>query len=102
MTNLKDALLLALSDFSTEVRYDYTDMQTDYNFYVYEHSDFTLEFRVSEVSFNTYRVRIAIIRNGNKYIHGTSCEIYVKTAFEAIRKAIEEAILTIKQKEDKQ
>ena len=64
--------------------------------YIYDTSDFRLEFRVRDKPYNTFRVRVDIIRNGERYTHGTSCEIYVKTAFEAIREAIKEVLIELK------
>ena len=95
MVSLKNALLHTQSDNNVDIRYRDTQASTGTQVYVYETSDFTLEFHVSEHRYATYRVGIKIIRNGQLYNHGTSCEIYVKTAFEAIRIAIKETLIEL-------
>ena len=97
--SLQDALRHTQSDAAKDINYNHTEVQSGYKVYFYETSDFTLEFRVSEKLYNTFRVRIDIIRKGQRYIHGTSCEIYVKTAYEAIRLAIKEALIELSAKE---
>ena len=99
VTTLQDALRHTQSDAAKDINYNHTEVQTGYQVYLYDTSDFTLEFRVSEKLYNTFRVRIDIIRNGERYSYGASCEIYVKTAFEAIRLAIKEALIELSEKE---
>ena len=97
--SLQDALRHTQSDNAKDIRYNHTEVQSGYQVYFYETPDFTLEFRVSEKLYNTFRVYIDIIRNGERYSYGASCEIYVKTAYEAIRLAIKEALVELSEKE---
>ena len=94
--SLQDALRHTQSESTTDIRYNHTEAQSGDQVYIYDTSDFRLEFRVKEFIYATYRVRVDIIRNGERYKHGTSCEIYVKTAFEAIRLAITEILIELK------
>ena len=94
--SLQDALRHTQSENATDIRYNHTEAQSGYQVYLYDTSDFRLEFRVKEFLYARYRVRVDIIRNGERYTHGTSCEIYVKTAFEAIQEAIKETLIELK------
>ena len=98
VTSLQDALQHTQSDAAKDICYNHTKVDTGNQVYLYDTPDFTLEFHVSERPYSVYRVRIDIIRNGQRYTHGTSCEIYVKTAFEAIRLAIKEALVELAEK----
>ena len=93
--SLRKALRHTQSDNATDIRYNHTEVQSGYQVYFYETPDFTLEFRTSEKPYDTFRVYIDIIRNGERYSYGASCEIHVKTAFEAIRLAINEALIEL-------
>ena len=98
VTSLQDALRQTQSDNATDIRYLHTEV-TGARYYIYETSDFILEFMVREPRVSTYRVYIDIIRNGERYSYGASCEIYVRTAYEAIRLAIKEALIELSEKE---
>ena len=96
VVSLQDALRHTQSESTTDIRYNHTEVQSGYQVYIYDTSDFRLEFRVKEFLYARYRVRVDIIRNGERYKHGTYCEIYVKTAFEAIREAVKETLIELK------
>ena len=99
MISIKNALLHTTSENSVDINYNHTEVQTGFKVYFYETLDFRLEFKVSEDQWKTYRVRIDIIRNEQRYRISRSCEIYVRAEYEAIRFAIKEALRDITEQE---